>query len=208
MGWYDEHVLPFVLDWQLSRPPFPEQRRKVQAGLAGTGLEIGFGSGLSLPHYPSGPGGVTRLSVLDPSPGMLRRARSRLAAAPFPVDVLPFHPDRPYPLADGSVDWVLSELTLCTVPDVAAVLAEVRRVLRPGGRYRFFEHGAAEEPGWLRWQRRLTPLQRRIGGGCCFDRPIAALVRAAGFAAVDVERVRLPRIPKLMGRLYIGTAVA
>jgi SAM-dependent methyltransferase len=206
MGWYDTHILPRLLDWQLSRPPFPEQRRVVQSSLSGVVLEIGFGSGLSLPHFPSGSDGVTRLLALDPSPGMLRRAQSRIAAAPFAVEILPFHPDRPYPVADGSVDWVLSELTLCTVPDVAVVLAEVRRVLRPGGRFRFFEHGAAEEPGWLRWQQRLTPVQRYIGGGCCLDRPIDALVWGAGFSSVDVERVRLPHIPKLLGRLYVGTA--
>lgn len=207
MGLYGDRILPFLLNWQLARTPFPKEREKIQADITGVVLEVGFGSGLSLPYYPGGPRGVTRLLVLEPGGGMLRLARQRLASAPFPVDILPYDGSGPYPVADASVDWAVAELTLCSIPDVGGALREIRRTLKPGGRFRFMEHGAAEEPHILGWQKRLTPLQRRIGGGCHLDRDISALVGSAGFASVHVERVRLPHLPKLIGRLYEGTAV-
>ncbi len=203
MGFYTEQVVPRLIDFGLAQTPFPKERKKLLQGVQGVLLEVGFGSGLSLPHYPLE---VTKLYVLDPSATALKLARKRIATAPFPVQVLPFDGGR-YPLPDASCDWVTSMFTLCTIADVPAALAEVRRVLKPGGRFRFMEHGAAEEPGILRWQHWLNPIQRTLFDGCEFDRPIDGLIGSAGFASVSLTRERPPKLVKLMGRLYEGTAV-
>jgi SAM-dependent methyltransferase len=105
------------------------------------------------------------------------------------------------------MDAVVSFFTLCTIPDVAAALQEIRRVLKRGGSFVYLEHGAGEHPRLVGWQRRLTPLQRRLGGGCHLDRPIDRLVAEAGFAELRQVRLDEPRMPKLIGRLYRGVAV-
>lgn len=204
MGLYAHRILPWFTDLALAPAAIAEQRAALLQGLAGNVLEVGFGTGLSVRHYPKD---VTRLVALDPKHPPLKRVAQRIAAAPFPVEYLPFDPDRPYPLGAGSVAAVASMFSLCTIPEPACALREIYRVLQPGGRFVFLEHGKAEQPGLHRWQRRLTPVWGRFTGGCRLDRDIIALVEAAGFEPVSHERVRVEGVPPWLGRLYRGVAV-
>lgn len=178
MGLYSETIFPWLLDKALGHPNIMARRRALVAGARGAVLEIGFGSGATLPFYD--PALVTGLTVVEPSEGMNRRAAARLAASPVPITSVPGAGER-LPFGDGMFDTVVCCLTLCSVRDVGQVLAEVRRVLKPGGRFLFLEHVLADDPGRQRWQRRLTPLQKLVGVGCHLDRPSAVLVRDAGF---------------------------
>jgi SAM-dependent methyltransferase len=179
MGVYSETIFPWLLDRALGHPNIMARRRALVAGARGAVLEIGFGSGATLPFYD--PALVTRLTVVEPSAGMNRRAAVRLAASPVPITSVPGAGEQ-LPFEAGAFDTVVCCLTLCSVRDVGLVLAEVRRVLKPGGRFLFLEHVLADDPGRQRWQRRLTPLQKIVGVGCHLDRPSALLVREAGFA--------------------------
>ncbi len=166
-------------------------------------LEIGFGSGATLPFYD--PARVVALTVVEPSEGMNRRAAERLAISQVPVTSVPGAGEQ-LPFADASFDTVVTCLTLCSVADVAQVLAEIRRVLRPGGQFLFLEHVLSEDAGRQRWQRRLTPLQRVIGVGCHLDRDSAAMIRTAGFALPAMHQEiepafggMAPLVPVIMG---------
>jgi SAM-dependent methyltransferase len=203
MGLYNNRILPWCIDVALRGPPIAEQRSAVLRDVKGEVLEVGFGTGLSLRYY--GPG-VTRLYALDPGTPPFKRVERRIARAPFPVVRLPFDPAQPYPLANGSVDAVTLLFTLCTIPDPPGALREIARVLKPTGSLFFLEHGLAESPRVIRWQRRLTPLWKHVGGGCHLDRDIAGLVEASGFRLQRHERCSVDGMPALMGRLYRGVA--
>ena len=178
MGLYSERVFPWLLDKMLGHPRIEARRSALVGQASGQVLEIGFGSGATLPFYD--PAKVKTLTVVEPSEGMNRRAAARLAASPVPVTSVPGAGEH-LPFADASFDTVVTCLTLCSVADVPQVLAEIRRVLRPGGRFLFLEHVLSDDAGRQVWQRRLTPLQKVVGVGCHLDRDSAAMVRAAGF---------------------------
>ncbi len=178
MGLYSETIFPWLLDRALSHPRIMARRAALVAGACGDVLEIGFGSGATLPFYD--PVQVRRLTVVEPSEGMNRRAAARLAASPVPIRSVPGAGEQ-LPFADAAFDTVVCCLTLCSVHDVGQVLAEVRRVLKPGGRFLFLEHVLSDDPQQRRWQQRLNPVQRVVGVGCNLNRPSAELVRAAGF---------------------------
>ncbi len=182
MGFYREHVLPRLVDWTCGTPELRRWREQVTAGLSGRVVEIGFGSGLNLPALPPE---VTRIYAVEPATTARRIAERRIAAADVEVDHVGLHGES-IPLDDASCDGALSTFTLCTIPDVATALAEVRRVLRPGGRFHFLEHGLSPDRAVARWQRRLEPIQRRLADGCHLTREPAELVRAAGF---EIERL-------------------
>lgn len=183
-AWYEERLLPRVIDKVCATPQFRPHRAETVAGLAGTVLEIGFGSGLNLPHYPPE---VERLLVVDPAVLGRELAARRIDAVGFPVESVGLD-GASLALDDDSVDHVVSTFTLCTIPDVHAALAEVRRVLRPGGTFRVLEHGISPDPSVATWQRRLTPVQRRVAGGCHLDRAILPLVEGAGFEITSVRQ--------------------
>lgn len=183
MGIYSERIFPWLLDRSLGHPRIEARRAALVGQARGDVLEIGFGSGATLPFYD--PAKVVQLTVVEPSEGMNRRAAGRLAASPVAVRSVPGAGER-LPFADASFDTVVTCLTLCSVDDVPAVLAEIRRVLRSDGRFLFLEHVLSEDAGRRRWQHRLTPLQRVIGVGCHLDRDTASLVRSAGFALPPV----------------------
>lgn len=167
----------------------------------GVVLEVGVGSGLNIPMYSSK---VRRLYALDPSDGLLRRARGQAARVSFPVEFLHGSAEA-IPLAEASVDDVVTTWTLCTIPDPVTALGEIHRVLRPEGRLIFVEHGRAPEPAVVRWQDRLTPLWRRVSGGCHLNRPIDRLLSLGGFEIVELNRGYVAG-PRVGAYLYRGMA--
>ena len=201
MGFYDRHVLPKVLNWTCGMKPVQKQRQKVVPLAEGCVLEIGIGSGLNLPYYD--PDKIDRVIGLDPSREMLAYAKRK--AVPFTVEYLAPQGDA-IPLEKESVDTVLVTYTLCTIPDASAALNGMRRVLKPGGRLIFCEHGKAPDVGVRRWQDRLNPLWGRLGGGCNLNRDIPALIEGAGFAIDNLETMYLPSTPRFAGFNYWGTA--
>lgn len=174
------------------------------AGLRGTVLEIGFGSGLNVPLYPPE---VERVLAVDPSEVGLSLAAPRIAASPVPVEVIGLD-GQDIPLPDESVDAALSTFTLCTVPDASRALREVRRVLRPGAWFHFLEHGLSPDPDVQRWQHRCNGFQQRLAAGCHLDRPIDRLVHDAGLEIMDLRRDDLdgPRFMRPWSHLYMGVA--
>jgi ubiquinone/menaquinone biosynthesis C-methylase UbiE len=203
MGWYEDRVLPRIINKVLDNRHTREIRRRVAAGLSGEVLEIGFGSGLNLPYLPAE---VTRVRAVDPSGKAAELARDRIVASTAPVDIVGLDGQH-IPLSDDSVDAVLSAWTLCTIPDAVAAIREIRRVLRPGGQLHFVEHGLAPDADVRRWQERLNGLQQRIAGGCNLNRDIPAIVTAGGLTISRLERYYGPGEPKAFGSLYEGVAV-
>jgi SAM-dependent methyltransferase len=204
MAIWRDHVVPRLTDVMLGNEEVRRYRRRAVDGLHGTVLEIGFGSGLNVPVYlPQ----VERVLAVDPSEVGRRLASERIAASPVPIEFVGLD-GQDLPLPDASVDAALSTFTLCTVPDAGRALAEVRRVLRPGGRFHFVEHGLSPDPGIERWQHRCNGLQQRLAGGCHLDRPIDRLVRDAGFevVALDTGYLAGPKALHPWGYLYEGVA--
>ena len=203
MGFYDRHILPKVLNLACGTKPVRYQRRKVVPLAQGRVLEIGIGSGLNLPYYD--PAKVDRVIGLDPSAEMLNYARRASDDLPFEVEYLALEGEQ-IPLEHQSVDTVLVTYTLCTIPDAVTALEGMRRVLKPGGRLIFCEHGDAPDEAVRRWQRRLNPMWGRIGGGCNLNRKIPELIESAGFRIDDLDSMYLPDTPRFAGFNYWGTA--
>ncbi len=204
MGIWEERLLPRVVDRMGSSPEITRLRAEVCAGLHGTVLEIGFGSGLNIPHYPAAVDAVLAVEPSDTA-WVLSAGRRDGATAPVRRSGLD---GQHLTEAEASVDCVLSTLTLCTIPDVGRALAEVRRVLRPGGSLHFLEHGLAPDPRVVAWQHRLEPLQRRVFGGCHLSRDLPTLVAAAGFTVDQVDAAYLegPAVMRPWSFGYLGTA--
>ena len=201
MGFYEEQVVPRCTNLVCGGKAFTKIRARVAAGLSGEVLEVGFGSGLNVPHYPSE---VRRVQAVDPAMVGRRLAAKRLAATDRPVEFVGLD-GQALPLEDQSVDHVLITWTMCTIPDVDTALSEMYRVLRPGGQLHFVEHGRSPDTKVAKWQDRLTPLQRRIAGGCHLNRPIDALVDKAGFHVDRLETFSVPG-PKSFGYMFEGRA--
>ena len=200
-GLYERHVLPRIVDKACGTKDITALRARVAVGLRGEVLEIGFGSGLNLPHLPAT---VDRLLAVDPARVGQKLAARRLANGRVPVEFVGLD-GQDVPLDDESVDTALVTFTLCTIPDPARALREVARVLRPGGTIHFLEHGLSPDAPVAKWQRRLTPIQRKVFGGCHFDRPIDELITAAGLEIVELRNHYL-RGPKTPSYLYEGIA--
>ncbi len=188
VGWWSERVVPRLADRSLSSRPIMELRRDVCRDLSGRVLEVGFGSGLNVAVYPAA---VTSVDAVEPSDVGWELSAGRRSGAPVPVERVGLDGQR-LAAADATYDAALSTFTLCTIPDVDAALAEVRRVLRPGGALHLLEHGLAPDPKVAAWQRRLNGLQGRVAAGCHLTRDAPQLVEEAGFRVERLDRAYLP----------------
>jgi ubiquinone/menaquinone biosynthesis C-methylase UbiE len=202
MGIYQDQLLPRFTNKVMNRRDLQPIRDRVCAGLDGEVLEIGFGSGLNVPHYPPA---VNRVRVVDPATLGRRLAAARVAASPVPVEYVGLD-GQAIPLDPASIDHVVSTWTLCTIPDVERALGEVRRVLRPGGSLHFVEHGLSPDARVARWQDRLTPLQRLLAGGCHLNRPIGRIIAGSGLELAGLTNYYVQG-PKSMGYSFEGRAV-
>lgn len=203
MGWWSERVLPRMVDRALGTPEVAARRSLALAGLSGTVLEIGFGSGLNLAHYPVA---VDRVLAVEPSDQAWRLAGPRMGERTPAVERVGLDGAR-LPLPSDSVDGAVSTFTLCTIPEVDAALAEVGRVLRPGAALHFLEHGRSPDADVWAWQQRLQPLQSRLVGGCRLDRQIDGVVTGAGLRMVELA-TGYGDGPRPFSYLYRGRAVA
>ena len=184
MGFYREQVLPRLVDRACGAAGMARWRAEVAEGLHGRVVEIGFGSGLNVEHYPPE---VEVVLAVEPAALARRLAMRRVTATKVAVEHVGTD-GRSLPIANASCDSALSTFTLCTVPDPSRVLGEILRVLRPGGRFHFLEHGISPDPGVAAWQRRLDPFQRRLADGCHLTRDAADLVVRAGFRLERCEQ--------------------
>ena len=202
MGLYGEHVLPRVIDVACGMKVVEPLRRRVCEGLAGEVVEIGFGSGLNVPFYPDR---VARVAAVEPVDVAWKLAAKRLGQSSIPVQRSGLD-GQALPFPDDSFDAAVSTWTMCSIPDVAAALRELRRVLKPGATLHFVEHGIAPDEGVRRWQRRLEPIQKRLFGGCHLTRPVVDLLKTAGFTITELDVFYEKGAPKPMGADSLGIA--
>ena len=201
MGLYDRWILPPLLDLVMRNKEVTRYRVRVVPQARGIVIEVGIGSGLNLRFY--GPQ-VQRLYALDPSAELLCMARRKASVTPLSVQFFACSGES-IPIDDHSVDTVLTTFTLCTIPDPLGALREMRRVLKPGGRLLFAEHGLAPDPSVRRWQHRCNPLWNRIAGGCNLDRKIEELIGAAGFHILELT-TEYAKGPRPLSYIYAGSA--
>ncbi|MGQ4617129.1 methyltransferase domain-containing protein [Nocardia sp. R7R-8] len=204
MGVYAEHVLPRIVDLSCGLRELAPLRERVCAGLHGQVVELGFGSGLNVPFYPAT---VVSVRAVEPADLGWRLASERVAAATVPVERAGLD-GQALPFPDDAFDCALSTWTMCTIPDIAAALAEVRRVLVPGGTLHFIEHGLAPDEKVRVWQNRMNPVQKRLFGGCHLNRDIRGLVADAGFDIRDAESFYSANGPRFLVAQTLGVAVS
>jgi ubiquinone/menaquinone biosynthesis C-methylase UbiE len=202
VSFYHHFIFPRVLDLVMSSRRLHEPRDRTLAPARGRILEIGFGTGRNLRHYPPT---VKRIEAIDPDTDLDRLSMPRIARAAIEVDF--HHLDAAHlPFEEARFDSVVSTFTLCSIPDVVHALGEIRRVLRPGGQFLFLEHGRAPDPAVARWQDRLNPAWKPLAGGCHLNRPMRELVEDAGLALGPVQNYYLKRAPRFVGYMTEGVA--
>jgi len=204
MSFYEENILPHLINCACGIGSVEKQRQKVVPGATGKVLEIGMGSGLNLKHYDASH--VDKVWGLEPSLGMRKKAQKNISKCDLEVEWLGL-PSEQIPLDDKSADTIVLTYTLCTIPDGSAALGEMRRVLKPNGRLLFCEHGEAPDENIQRWQQRINPVWRRFAGGCNLNKKIPSLIRAAGFNIKEMGESYIPG-PRVAAYNYWGTAVA
>ncbi len=202
MGFYTDRILPHIVDKVCGVAQNGPLRERTCAGLHGTVLEVGFGSGNNIGFYPAA---VERVAGVEPAQTAWNIGAERVAASSIPIERAGLD-GQSLPFPDAGFDTALSTFTLCTIPDVATALAEIRRVLRPGGTLHFVEHGLAPEESVQIWQHRLDPIQQKIAGGCHLNRDIVGLIIDAGFEITELDRFYQPGAPKALAALSLGVA--
>jgi ubiquinone/menaquinone biosynthesis C-methylase UbiE len=203
MGVYRDQILPRLQDMVMDRKPNREIRARVCADLRGEIVEVGFGTGLNVRHYPAD---VTKVLAVEPSSVCMRIAEPRVARSSVPVETAGLTGER-LDLESETYDGVLSTWTLCTIPNLSAALREIRRVLKPGGSLHFVEHGHAPDLKVERWQRRIEPVNKRLAGGCHLTRRIPSLIEQAGLVVEELTAYYVEGEPKPFGYTYEGRAV-
>lgn len=202
MGFYSKFVFPRFYDCLMDRPCWAKHRRAQLASVSGEILEIGVGTGLNLPHYPDH---VKKITTADPNAGMNQQFQRRIDHSGIEVDRQLISSES-LPFGESAFDCVVSTLTLCSIPDVRRAMAELYRVLKPGGRVLFLEHGLSPNPQVAKWQRRLDWIQRRVGDGCTLTLEVPELFLTQPFASVQVDNFYLEEAPPTHGYMFHGVA--
>jgi len=202
MGFYSNLVIPYCIDFAMSGSNLRQYRQELLKDVGGEILEIGFGTGLNLPHYPQS---VNKITTIDPNPGMRKLARSRIEQSQITVDYKVLNGES-LPMRDENFDSIVCTWTLCSIPLVEQALVEVYRLLKPAGKFYFIEHGLSQDIGIQAWQNRLTPIQKVIADGCHLNRRIDNLIREQ-FPSVTIEQFYAPKLPKVIGYMYRGIAI-
>lgn len=202
-GLYSRHIFPRLMEWFMSGKEFHRLRDELLQAAHGDVLEIGFGTGLNLSHYP--PSRISSLSVIDPAVILPRTVQERIATVSFPVEAMHKTAEHlPYP--DRRFDTIVSTWTLCTIPDPVQALREAARVLKPSGHFLFLEHGRSDNPRIALWQDRLNPVQNIVGCGCHLNRRIDRLIEESGLTLVTLDRFEMQDVPRIGGTMYRGSA--
>jgi SAM-dependent methyltransferase len=204
MGFYDNHILPRVLDFAMKRSALAEQREWVMKQVRGQVLEVGFGSGLNLPYYPRE---VKTLSAIEPHAAMRDRAIKRVEKSGKTVSIIARGIDKKQFLPDGSFDTIVSTWTMCTIGDPAAAMKEIYRLLKRGGRFVFVEHGLAPDAEVVKWQKRFNNFTQKWGGGCHLDRDVEAILRGSKLQVDKLEKFYLTSGLRAGAYTYRGIAV-
>ncbi|MGB5633577.1 MAG: class I SAM-dependent methyltransferase [Waterburya sp.] len=202
MGIYSNLVIPYCIDFAMSGSTLQSYRQNLLADVSGEILEIGFGTGLNLSYYPDN---VNKITTIDPNPGMQRLARSRIAKSQITVDYKILNGES-LPMPNDSFDSVVCTWTLCSISLVDQAIAEIHRLLKPGGKFFFIEHGLSQDAQIQVWQNLLTPVQKILADGCHLNRKISDLVRQK-FPNVTTEQFYAPKLPKVIGYMYQGIAI-
>ncbi len=203
MSFYHHYVFPRLLDLAMSSRLLRKPRNRALAPARGRILEIGFGTGRNLKHYPPN---VKRIEAIDPDLDLDRLSMPRIAKSAIAVDF--HHFDAAHlPFEDARFDTVVSTFTLCTIPDVAHALGEIRRVLKPGGQFLFLEHGRSPDAGVARWQDRLDRTWMPLAGGCHLNRPVRTMIEGAGLALGSAKDYYLKHVPRWFGYFTEGVAL-
>ncbi len=202
MGFYSTRILPRLLDLSMSSSGLQLYRARVLAQAYGEVLEIGFGSGLNLPYYPAH---VRKITTVDANPGMNKLALKRIEASPIAVENHVLNGER-LPFENEAFDTIVSTWTLCSIAKVEQALSELRRVLKPSGRFLFIEHGLSPDPKVQVWQQRLTPFQRKLADGCHLNRNIKQLILDQQFQLQELKEFYIDQTPKFEGYMYQGIA--
>lgn len=202
-GFYSRHIAPYLVHGACSLGIITEQRKKVVPLASGVVLEVGIGSGLNVPHYD--PARVKSVIGVDPDAKLHAIGQTRMHNAAFPLEVLAESAEE-MSLETGIADTALVTYSFCTIPHPEKALAEIRRVLKPGGRLLFCEHGRSTKPSTAKWQDRINPIWKRFAGGCNINRNIAELISGAGFEITELENYSLPQTPSIIGFHYRGAA--
>lgn len=201
MGFYSQNILPYLMDWSMSSPTLAQYRKQLLSGVSGEVLEIGSGTGLNLAYYPDR---VQKITTIDVNPGMNALAQKRVQAAAIAVNHQVLSGEH-LPMPDNSFDSVVSTWTLCSIANIDQALNEIHRVLKPGGKFFFVEHGLSDNPKLQVWQNRLTPVQKVLADGCHLNRNIRQLVEKK-FDIVEIEQFYADNLPKIIGYFYKGVA--
>jgi len=202
-GWYSRRVFPRLLDWSMKQAVLVPLRESVLAQASGAVLEIGFGTGVNLPYYP---GAIRSVMAIDPNPGMIPFARS-YSPNGKPLVKWSIASAEQLPFPNNGFDTVVSTLTLCSIPQISLAIQELYRVLKPGGRFLFLEHGQSPDRSVRWWQDRLTPYWKHVGDGCHLNRAMAHLIQAQAWDLPSMKTFYLPRVPKPFAYFYQGCAV-